>query len=246
MLFLSGAPHVHGVLWLDLSLLEKMNHNLEVTEDPEEPKIFPNLKSAFRKLKADEELTEGDLESLVRLVDTFSTVCTDPYIVGEEIARIAREVNTHAHTMTCKKGGREFCRFRFPRFPSERTIIQKPWRIFNGTDERKKELKSVSKKVEDVLNKEDVVEAIIEACLHEKDYGKKISLGIDLLLKAAAVSREDYYESISYKQGWGVLYKRSHEEIFVNPFNISWLQVGVGQNLFHDQHLSNISLSLSP
>ena len=85
MLFLSGAPHVHGVLWLDLSLLEKMNHNLEVTEDPEEPKIFPNLKSAFRKLKADEELTEGDLESLVRLVDTFSTVCTDPYIVGEEM-----------------------------------------------------------------------------------------------------------------------------------------------------------------
>ena len=80
MLFLSGAPHVHGVLWLDLSLLEKMNHNLEVTEDPEEPKIFPNLKSAFRKLKADEELTEGDLESLVRLVDTFSRQACSPLI----------------------------------------------------------------------------------------------------------------------------------------------------------------------
>ena len=139
-----GAPHIHGVLWLDLEKLEKMNENLvECGED--EPKIFPNLKSAFRKLKADEELTDDDLLSLQNLVESFSTVCTDPNVVGENTACIARKVNMHAHTMTCRKGGREHCRFRFPRFPSDRTIIRKPWRLNNDTDERKKELKMILK-----------------------------------------------------------------------------------------------------
>ena len=218
-----GAPHIHGVLWLDLDKLEKINENLvECGED--EPKIFPNLKSAFRKLKADEELTDDDLLSLQNLVESFSTVCTDPNVVGENTARIARQVNMHAHTMTCRKGGREHCRFRFPRFPSDRTIIRKPWRLFNDSDERKKELKLILKNVEDVLQNEEVIKAITESCENEGDYNKRISMGIDLLLQTAKVSSNDYYQALSYSVGYGVVHKRGLEEIFVNPYNIDWLR----------------------
>ena len=101
-------------------------------------KPFPSLKSAFQKLKSDEELNEKDLMSLENLVETFSSVCIDPSIVGEATAGIIREVNTHSHTVTCRKGDRVDCRFRFPRYPSAITIIQRPWRLFKGKEDEKK------------------------------------------------------------------------------------------------------------
>ena len=218
-----GAPHIHGVLWLDLEKLEKMNENL-VESGEDEPKIFPNLKSAFRKLKADEELTDDDLGSLQNLVDTFSTVCIDPNVVGAETARIARQVNTHSHTYTCTKKERENCRFHFPRFPSQRTIIRRPWRLNKDTEERKKELKLILKRVQDVLQNEEVIKELKESCKDEEDYERRLSQGIDLLLKAANVSQNDYYEALSYGAGYGVIHKRGLEEIFVNPYNIDWLR----------------------
>ena len=200
-----------------------MNQNL-VESGEDEPKIFPNLKSAFRKLKADEELTDDDLLSLQNLVESFSTVCIDPNVVGENTARIAREVNMHAHTMTCRKGDREHCRFRFPRFPSDRTIIRRPWRLNNDTDEQKKELKQMLKNVEDVLQNEEVIKAITESCENEVDYDERISMGIELLLQTAKVSSNDYYQALSYGVGYGVVHKRGLEEIFVNPYNIEWIR----------------------
>ena len=200
-----------------------MNENL-VESGEDEPKIFPNLKSAFRKLKTDEELTDDDLLSLQTLVDTFSTVCIDPNVVGAETARIARLVNTHSHTYTCTKKDRENCRFHFPRFPSERTIIRRPWRLNKDTEERKKELKLILKGVQEVLQNEEVMKALTEACKDEQDYDRRLSQGIDLLLKAAKVSQNDYYEALSYGAGYGVIHKRGLEEIFVNPYNIDWPQ----------------------
>ena len=200
-----------------------MNENL-VESGEDEPKIFPNLKSAFRKLKADEELTDDDLLSLQNLVDTFSTVCIDPNEVGAETARIARLVNTHSHTYTCTKKERENCRFHFPRFPSERTIIRRPWRLNKDTEERRKELKLILKGVQEVLQNEEVMKALTEACKEEQDYDRRLSQGIDLLLNAAKVSHNDYYEALSYGAGYGVIHKRGVEEIFVNPYNIEWLR----------------------
>ena len=200
-----------------------MNENL-VESGEDEPKIFPNLKSAFRKLKADEELTDDDLLSLQNLVDTFSTVCIDPNVVGAETARIARLVNTHSHTYTCTKKDRVNCRFHFPRFPSERTIIRRPWRLNKDTEERKKELKLILREVQEVLQNEEVMKALTEACKEEQDYDRRLGQGIDLLLNAAKVSHNDYYEALSYGAGYGVIHKRGVEEIFVNPYNIEWLR----------------------
>ena len=200
-----------------------MNENL-VESGEDEPKIFPNLSQAFKNLKADKELSLQEERSLSTLVDTFSTVCIDPNVVGAETARIARLVNTHSHTYTCTKKERENCRFHFPRFPSERTIIRRPWRLNKDTEERRKELKLILKGVQEVLQNEEVMKALTEACKDEQDYDRRLSQGIDLLLETAKVSQNDYYEALSYGAGYGVIHKRGLEEIFVNPYNIDWLR----------------------
>ena len=33
-----GAPHIHGVLWLDLDKLEEMNADLKIADDPGDSK----------------------------------------------------------------------------------------------------------------------------------------------------------------------------------------------------------------
>ena len=215
---------MHGVLWLDLDKLEKMNTELEVTEDPDEPKLFPNLNSAFRKLKRDEDLTEDDVSSLASLVETFSTVCVDPNIVGVVTSRIAKEVNTHSHTGTCRKGEREDCRFRFPRYPSAKTIIQRPWRLFKGDEDRKKELKQVLKSVTNVLQDENIIKQINDTFKNESEYDIRVKLSIEKLLEIAKVSEEDYYEALTWKEGYGVVHKRGVDEVFVNPYNIQWIR----------------------
>ena len=219
-----GAPHIHGVLWLDLDKLEQMNGDLKITDDPGDSKPFPSLKSAFQKLKSDEELNEEDLMSLENLVETFSSVCIDPREVGEYTSRIVQEVNTHSHTVTCKKGDRVECRFRFPRFPSAKTIIQRPWRLFKGDEDKKKRLKEVLESVKTVLQDETAVRAITETFKEELDYNTRIKLSIEKLLNFAEVSEDDYYEALSWKNGYGVIHKRGMDELFVNPYNLQWIR----------------------
>ena len=57
-----------------------------------------------------ESLDKDDLRVLRTLIDLFTTCSIHPPTVGEDVARIAKEVNTHKHTATCTKGGRCQCR----------------------------------------------------------------------------------------------------------------------------------------
>ena len=45
--------------------------------------------------------------------------------VGEDVAKIAQEVNKHHHTKTCRKHDTT-CRFNYPRYPAPHTIIVEP------------------------------------------------------------------------------------------------------------------------
>ena len=56
---------------------------------------------------------------------SFSTVTLHPAIVGSIVAEIARKVNQHHHTHTCKKYQTK-CRFKMPKLPSYRTLIGRP------------------------------------------------------------------------------------------------------------------------
>ena len=56
-----GAAHIHGTLWLNIKEIEKLP---QFTEDKQEN---GKLTEAFRKFRADEELTESEKEGLFAL-----------------------------------------------------------------------------------------------------------------------------------------------------------------------------------
>ena len=93
-----GAPHVHGVLWLNLGKLEKQEK-------------FRGAKSAFIKLRKGTPLSPADWEVVCRMVDEFTTVSLCPAEVGADVVKKVKDVNTHHHTKkACKKDNRPGCR----------------------------------------------------------------------------------------------------------------------------------------
>ena len=63
---------------------------------------FYGLNASLKKLQKNEETTAEELAIVVKFIDTFSTVSLHPAIVGSIVADIAKKVNQHHHTKTCK------------------------------------------------------------------------------------------------------------------------------------------------
>ena len=94
-----GAAHIHGVLWLNLSKLEKEN-----------PKLS-GLKEAYDQLKKEAGFSMEQGEVVARFVDLVSTVSLCPAEVGADVVRIAKDTNNHHHTKkACRKRGGPDCR----------------------------------------------------------------------------------------------------------------------------------------
>ena len=151
------------------------------------------------------------------------------------MSRIVLEVNIHAHTRSCRKYDCP-CRFFFPRFPSRRTIFAQPIRGVDD-DERKKRLKIYEEtldKVKVVLNDEEIVDAIIEEIgTSEKEPKEVYKVNkvrrIEALLRIADVSIEEYEEALSYtSSGYKVTIERDLTEIYVNSFNVEWIEAWDG------------------
>ena len=122
-----GAGHIHGVLWMDIEEIDK---------------TFPGLKDIMYSLRNNEHLNVNQLAVLEKFVDTFvSCSLKDP-----NVKNIAKEVQVHKHTKTCKKKG-TVCRFGFPRFPSKQTIIAQPLLQGELSEEEFEEKKSDAKKL---------------------------------------------------------------------------------------------------
>ena len=122
-----GAAHIHGVLWVNF--------------DAKFPNNIDNclIKSAFSKFRLDDEMLSTTEENeIVKFIDTFVTVSSDPsevqylvlrecedkYAVAEKAVQIAKTVNKHSHNRACRKYGNK-CRFGFDKFPAMRTILTK-------------------------------------------------------------------------------------------------------------------------
>ena len=128
-----GAVHWHFVLWL----------NFDAT--------FPNnidnqlIKSVFNKFRHSENLNIEEEREIIKFIDTFVTCSSDPRevedllirecrnkrAVAERAVEIAKTVNQHRHSRSCKKYGKSVsCRFHYPKLPSICTIITKPRKFF--------------------------------------------------------------------------------------------------------------------
>ena len=126
--------------------------------------LFPlyGLSAILGKLYKNEDASQEELKIVVRLVDTFSTVSLHPAEVGHKVAAIAKKVNIHNHTKTCRKY-KTICRFNMPKLPSYKTLIAMPANEICPQDKKVLETKhaAILKKVSDVLT-DDVIKSILE------------------------------------------------------------------------------------
>ena len=205
----------------------------QLVSDPDEECERPlkGLEEAFRKLKADEPLTEEDIKPLVNFIDAFVTVSTHVGTVGEDVAKIALQVQKHRHTACCRKKN-TLCRFHFPRPPAPHTILRIPVK----KEERAKyvEAEKLIDKVMDIVTNPKIIEEIMGKYDKDSeeagtDHQEKRELRIREVCERAGVEYNDYLSALALS-GSGYTYHlaRDIDEIYINPFNPEWLRAWDG------------------
>ena len=228
-----GAGHIHGVLWMNMNALKRdSSGNIMFAENhvgkSVPVRMFEKIAVILHKIKEQIDTSDSEKEHLCQFIDQFVSV--DRY--NPEVSHIVDKVNVHVHTKTCKKYGSKSCRFNFPRFPTEETIIAVPVDVAELTDRkgvplpeerRAKVWKSHEKirlKVKKVLEDDEKVADILAHNESEQ---------IDRMCKLAKVKKNRYYAALRYSQhSYTVHYKRRVSEIFVNTYNPEWLKAWDG------------------
>ena len=186
------------------------------------------LSGAFQKIKNSVRLSEEDTKCLANFVDLFITVSTCEKKVGKDIAATVREVNQHRHTKTCRKYGGH-CRFNYPRPPSPHTIIVQP-AVESDTEKRSKVLLESDKiigKVMQVLEEEESMKKLLKK-FEERKSNTKMKRILVLCL-VAEVDYDEYIKALSVSRtGYSVVYERDIDELYINPYNIEWMQAWDG------------------
>ena len=242
-----GAGHIHGVLWLDTDRLEKMvltpdGHLVAGAEEDlytDEPleKPLAGMSKPFMKMHQRQLLDEDDLRVLRTLTDLFTTCSTHPPIVGEEVATIAKEVNTHKHTATCTKGGRSECRFHYPREPAPYSIVRQALPDTMSKKEKKETLTfyhGLLLLVKTFCDDAEKVKMVMTA--HNKDlettpelYQAGIEARIRMMCEDLGIQYTDYISALSFCQmGYSVVLRRDFDEVYVNSYNKEFIRAWDG------------------
>ena len=194
---------------------------------------FHRIRSAFRKLRISETLTGIEEEAIIRFINAFSSVSLHPATSGIAVSEIAREVNVHHHTKTCKKYGTKNCRFKFPKFPSLNTLLSKPLPIEMPDDIKDKYVKyygQILQKVMEGLQDKNLIPEIMSHYEKDKETRSeivsKMCYRLDDLLTAVGLNeheKKDYHDAIAYRPiGYGIIFRRDIDETMVNAFNPEW------------------------
>ena len=126
-----GAPHIHGILFVDVDEIVKQDKESGSNK-------LEYLKSGLQTIYDDHLPSEDQKECLEAYIEKFVS-CS---LKNPETRDIALAVQVHKHTKTCTSRGPD-CRFYFPQFPSLRTIISVPTRlVYPDDEEQKKELQA--------------------------------------------------------------------------------------------------------
>ena len=232
-----GAPHCHGILWLDWDNFNALPRN-----------DVQNIVEAFDLIKNEAKLEDNHINSLVKLADMSVSVS----LKDSTTSSIVKEVNVHCHTKkACKKYGTT-CRFNFPQYPTYRTIISTPSRVaYPDEDQRKLEMKkhtSLLKGVKKVLEDEETMKKVIaykEDEFQSIDYTHENPEGLSVLKERiekllsfvdpdsitsnTVPVLEQYEEALAVnKSGYSIHYRRDVSETMVNTYNPEWISAWNG------------------
>ena len=255
-----GAGHIHGVMWVDLEEITKdMKVEMdEIAEDEiESTTIRINSKTllvdTYEKLRKREKLSNPQTKALEKFTDKFCTCTLCPELVGKRAVQIAKQVNTHGHSKSCKKS-KPKCRWRYPKFPLHETVFidkEREWKEEEKLTDEKRNY--ILKKVKDVLVEENDGKEVMSMRVSEimkkipKDYDfkeetnknkikqqhkKNIRKRIEIVLEEAGkddvekIEYEDYKRAVEQqpeKSCW-IYLQRDIDEIFINNYNPEWLE----------------------
>ena len=206
-----GAGHTHGVLWLDLKQLDS---------------DYPGIQDIFKNIKNNEHFDNNQMVVVQKFIDDFIS-CS---LQDERVSHIVKEVQIHHHSKTCRKYGSK-CRFGFPRYPSEHTIVAQPLIVANfpsqsDMEKHEKMLQTVLQKVRKVMDDMEVRKN--DDKLFSQHLINKITID-DILIDAKIAenlktSKQLYYEALGVsKRGKIVILKRTVQEMWVNNYNPEWI-----------------------
>lgn len=202
-----GLPHCHAVLWIGKEWLENFGLNLDLLEGIDTKEIE---------------------EKLIELIDTLIS-CRIPKEDETESKedKMRREfvlkLQQHDHTATCKKKNTE-CRFDFPKFPSERTIIAKP---IEGNDEEKakklKEYAEILENAKTVLRNMPTAKELRKMSREEQE---KYDMSFEEFYQKIGVKKEKYEEALgSTTKGYMVILRREVRDRWTNNYHPLWILI---------------------
>ena len=184
-----GLPHLHGVFWLS----------------EEKLKTYKNENGDYKD------------EILPNLIDEFISVSTNTK--DEDLNELVREVNTHKHSKSCQKGNAKkddrYCRFSFPKLPSNYTLVARPL----SEETLGKEL--YNKKRNDAkIILEKVKNRLLEMSKEELKTAK-----LEDILNHVGLSSEVYHNALKIaERGATIILQRSPNEIWVNNYNSQFMK----------------------
>ena len=178
---LRGMPHLHGVFWLTKEEINPCKN----------------------------ENGEYIDEKLIELTDRWVSCSLDTG--DKELDKLVQKFNCHDHKKSCYKRKSVGCRFNFPRFPSDRTLIAHP--ISSDLNEDEKKL--LLKQSRDVLNK--VRNKLEEISDEDID---NLNNSLDLFLEELGIDKEVYEKALGISErGKVAILKRKLKERYVNNYN---------------------------
>ena len=242
-----GAGHIHGVLWSKISSFEVENPDDSDGEDgisKKEPKAkeFEYLTSAFKNLKDGNPLSVWEKADIEKFVDKFVTCSLNPDKLGKfvsngwELAKLAKEVQTHKHTRTCHKYDNS-CRFHKPSLPMKETTLfesRKNNEEIEMEGSQCAENPELLAKVKELMDDKDIISNIMDQYDKEneteEEYKENRGLRIDALLKIAGANYDEYKKAIAHSvtRGHCILLQRDIDEGYINAFNPEWLDAWGG------------------
>jgi hypothetical protein len=152
------------------------------------------------------QLGKNSICDITAFVDKYVTCKSSQSVVDAELINL----QLHRHTKTCRKKGRDICRFNFPIFPMPSTMILQPLDLCHFKDEEIEDLKANLKKNPDFLS--------------SMKLGNQINFTFDKFLEELGLSFDAYILSIHYSlQCHTILLERSPSDIRINNCNVDLL-----------------------
>merc|ERR1740128_726246 len=159
-----------------------------------------DLQSAFKTMSERQPVTAEEKKALEQFTDEFVTCSKNPQVAGKKAVRIAKEVNWHGHSQSCrKKSAQGKCRFNFPKYPLQKTeFIDANKEYEEGEKLTEKRRTNILKRVRKVLleevNGKMVVSKAVEKIMEEKTTEEGIGGRIIKVLELASNLPDDEEE----------------------------------------------------